>query len=35
VIASTSRSLLVAGPNPADLGQAAADLAKELAAVLG
>jgi orotidine-5'-phosphate decarboxylase len=35
VIASTSRSLLAAGPDPSDLGQAAADLAKELAAVLG
>lgn len=35
VIASTSRSLLRAGPNPADLAQAAAGLAKELAAVLG
>ena len=35
VIASTSRSLLRAGPDPADLAQAAADLAKELAAVLG
>ena len=35
VIASTSRSLLAAGPDPTDLGQAAAELAKELATVLG
>jgi orotidine-5'-phosphate decarboxylase len=35
VIASTSRSLLAAGPDPTDLGRAAADLAKELAALLG
>jgi orotidine-5'-phosphate decarboxylase len=35
VVASTSRSLLAAGPNPAELRRAAGDLAGQLAAVLG
>jgi orotidine-5'-phosphate decarboxylase len=35
VVASTSRSLLAAGPNPADLRAAASVLAGQLAAVLG
>jgi orotidine-5'-phosphate decarboxylase len=35
VVASTSRSLLAAGPNPAELRQAATVLAGELAAILG
>ena len=33
--AAVARALLAAGPDPSDLGQAAADLAKELAAILG
>jgi orotidine-5'-phosphate decarboxylase len=35
VLASTSRSLLAAGPDPSDLRRAAADLGEELRAVLG
>jgi orotidine-5'-phosphate decarboxylase len=35
VLASTSRGLLAAGPKPADLGRAAADLSDELATILG
>jgi orotidine-5'-phosphate decarboxylase len=35
VLASTSRALLSAGPNPANLRQAATDLGDELATVLG
>jgi orotidine-5'-phosphate decarboxylase len=35
VLVSTSRALLARGPNPSDLGQAATELAKELADILG
>jgi orotidine-5'-phosphate decarboxylase len=35
VLASTSRGLLAAGPKPADLRRAAADLSDELATILG
>jgi orotidine-5'-phosphate decarboxylase len=35
VLASTSRSLLATGPRPADLRRSAADLAEELATILG